>query len=270
MVAFHRMFLLILWRKTGRKHRRSRDALSLLRAKLEEASPDILLIFGDDQAEQFSFENHPALSIFAGDEFSGFKISGKFGLPVPGVQRADRPRTPEHWATVPGSPDFARRLIVEMVRRDFDPAFNLGLPRPEDGIGHAFMRPLFDLCPAFDIPTVPVFVNCYYGPQPTGRRCVQFGAAIRAAIEAMPDDFKVALIGSGGLWHTPMFPAARLDEKFDSTMLANLAAGDAQAMGTYFDSRTPPVDSSDPESLRRYSGGTGMVLGYGAGTGRDA
>ena len=41
------------------------------------------------------------------------------------------------------------------------------LPVPDEGMSHAIMRPLHCLRPGFDLPTVPVFVNCYHGPRPT-------------------------------------------------------------------------------------------------------
>lgn len=65
----------------------------------------------------------------------------------------------------------------------------------------------------------------------------------------------------------PMFPAADIDEEFDRTMLDLLAKGDAAGMGAYLDRRAPLAESIDPRSLERLSGGTGMILGCGGGTG---
>lgn len=239
----------------------------MLRAKLEASKPDVILLFGDDQSEQFCFNNYPALAVFAGNSFSGFKVSPKFGISVPDVVREQRPKTSEHWTQVSGHPQFARELIVGLMRRHFDVSFSLSLPRPDEGIGHAFMRPLLYLTPHFDIPTVPVFVNCYYGPQPTGRRCAEFGMAVRNVIESMPAELNVALVGSGGLWHMPLFPEADLDESFDEAILNALTSGDANEMATFFDSRNPALDPNSPGNVNLCSGGTGMVLGYGGGTG---
>lgn len=249
------------------KHGRAMAALETLRQKLEAARPDVLLIFGDDQSEQFGFENYPALCVYAGEDFSGFKISPKFGLPVPKRAREDRPRTPEHWATVPGHPALAKHLITGLMAKGFDVGFSTALPRADDGIGHAFTRPLFHLAPGYDIPTVPFFVNCYYGPQPTAARCVALGRAVRALIEEMPADLRVAVIGSGGLWHMPMFPNADLDEVFDARMLEGVTSGDAETMAAHFDARKPDGDLSDPAVVGRQSGGTGMLLGIGGGSG---
>lgn len=249
------------------KHERCMKALGTLRRTLEAAKPDVIILFGDDQSEQFDFNNYPALEIFAGDSYAGFKISGKFGLPVPNSARLPRPKTAEHWATTPGHPQVARWLITQLIEEGFDISFSLALPRPEDGIGHAFMRPFVFLAPDYDIPTVPFFVNCYFGPQPTGRRCFDLGRTVRRLIPRIPGDLRVAVIGSGGLWHTPMLPKSILDTEFDQAVLGCVRSGDAAAMAAYFDSRRPVVDANDANALSLASGGTQMVLGLGGGSG---
>lgn len=249
------------------KHARCMAALTALSETLKTARPDVLLIFGDDQFEQFDFSNFPAFSIYVGETFSGFRISDKHGLPVPGKSRQARPKTREHWASVPGAPAFGRALIESLMEQGFDLGFSLNLPRPDEGIGHAFMRPLESLTPNHDIPTVPFFVNCYFGPQPTGRRCVELGRAIRRAIEGMPANIRVGVVGSGGMWHTPMFPGAYLDEDFDRALLDYLKQGDASGMGAHFDGHESRFKSRDPAQLHSLSGGTDMLLGYGGGTG---
>ena len=249
------------------KHARCMSALDVLRREVAHAKPDVIIILGDDQSEQFNFSNYPALEIFAGETFAGFKVSGKFGLPMPKRERADRPKTAEHWVTVPGHPMVAKYLITRLVEDGFDISFSLSLPRPEEGIGHAFTRPYVYLLPDYDIPTVPFFVNCYYGPQPTGRRCVALGHALRRAIEDMPGDLRVLVLASGGLWHTPMAPHSVLDAEFDQAMLHGLRLGDAKNMAAYFDARRPVIDPDNPQSLNLASGGTQMTLGLGGGTG---
>ena len=83
------------------------------------------------------------------------------------------------------------------------------------GIGHAFTRPLESLAPGAAIPVVPFYINCYYGPQPTAHRCYELGRAVREIVDAWPSDLRVAIIGSGGLWHTPMGRNAYIDQAFD-------------------------------------------------------
>lgn len=248
------------------KHARCVRAYGVLRDALERAAPDVLLMFGDDQGEQFGFDNFPAFSLFTGPEFSGYKISPFFGLPV-GGQRPARPKTPEHWVTVKNHPELARGLMTGLVERGFDLAFSNELPNAEEGMGHAFMRPPYYLVPDYHLPIVAFSINCYYGPQPTARRCYDLGRAVRAVVDALPLDLKVAVIGSGGLWHLPNYPKSWLDLEFDRNIIAGIQSGDARAAAAYFDSVQPIYDPADPASVKLASGGTGMVLGYGGGTG---
>lgn len=249
------------------KEARTKAAFAVLREKLAAARPDVLLVFGDDQGEQFRFENFPAFSLFVGESFEGYKYSRHVGLPVRGQERDERPRTPEHWATVRGHPALARELLIQLVARGFDISFSTGLSNPEEGMGHAFMRPSFYIRPAYDVPTIPFAINCYYGPQPTGQRCYELGRAIRAIVDALPDRLRVAVVGSGGLWHTPNAPGAYLDEAFDKSILDALKGGDAKRMAEVFDARKPWPDPVDDRSRDVASGGTGMLGGLGGGTG---
>lgn len=246
------------------KHERCVRAFEVLRQQLREARPDVLLIFGDDQLEQFDFGNLPAFCAFVGDRISGYRISPYFGLPV-GRPRPTRPQTAEHWVTLQGHPELARTLVTELVARQFDMAFST--TAGDRGIGHAFTRPLESLAPGAAIPVVPFYINCYYGPQPTAQRCYELGRAIREIVDAWPADVRVGVIGSGGLWHTPMARSAYIDQAFDREILAALARGDARAMARTFDARRPEYDPADAEQVKRVSGGSGMVLGLGSGSG---
>ncbi len=247
------------------KHARCTAAFAVLAGKLAEAKPDVLLIFGDDQLEQFDFQNFPALALFVGERFEGYRISPFFGLPV-NRERARRPKSPEHWASVAGHPALARRLMVGLMERGFDLAFSTEVAK-ERGVGHAFMRPLEKLRPEGDLPVIPFSINCYYGPQPTARRCRQVGRAVREISDGLDDDLSVAVIGSGGLWHTPNEPHAYLDGGFDADILGALRKGDTARMAEVLDMRAPPFDPGDPEAVRRISAGTDMVLGLGNGSG---
>lgn len=248
------------------KHARCIAAYAALKAHLERVRPDVLLIFGDDQGEQFDFTNFPAFALYTGAAFSGYKISRYSGLPV-GVERPVLPKTPEHWVTVESHPELARGLMTGLIGRGFDLAFSNELSHPEEGMGHAFMRPSYYLVPDYHLPTLAFSVNCYFGPQPTARRCYELGRAVRAVIEALPLDLSVAVLGSGGLWHLPNHPNSWLDLEFDRNIVAGIRSGDVRATAAYFDSVTPPYDPADPQSVKLTSGGTGMVLGYGGGTG---
>jgi len=55
------------------KFARCMQGFATLKARLETAKPDVLLIFGDDQSELFLFDNLPAFGIYTGPEFEAPK-----------------------------------------------------------------------------------------------------------------------------------------------------------------------------------------------------
>jgi hypothetical protein len=200
-------------------------AFAALKRRLAATTPDVIVVFGDDQLECFDFRNYPAFAIYAGETFHGSLAGGGR-------------------AGVPGHPRLATALLTGLLRRGFDPAFSLDIPKPDRGIGHAFLRPAESLTD-FTTPIVPVLLNCYYAPQPTAARCYQLGVAVREIIAELSEGLRVAVVGSGGLWHTPRAKDAYLDETFDRTILSFAASGDARAMARYFDEyRIPPGDAS--------------------------
>jgi hypothetical protein len=131
------------------------------------------------------------------------------------------------------------------------------MPKPDKGIGHAILRP-WESITDHQTAVVPVLLNCYYAPQPTAQRCYEFGKALREAIEEYPEDIRVAVIGSGGLWHTPGAKQAYLDEDFDRTSLKFLEAGDIRGMAEHFDSYRIPEGDQSQFVGERGRGATGM------------
>jgi hypothetical protein len=213
-------------------------AFARLRAELAAARPDVVVVFGDDQLECFDFRNYPAFAVYAGDKFHGALARGGT-------------------ATVSGHPALAAALLTGLMRRGFDPAFSLDMPKPERGLGHAFLRPAESLTD-FTVPIVPVFLNCYYAPQPTGLRCYQLGVAVGEAIAEHPAPLRVAIVGSGGLWHTPRAQDAYLDEAFDRAIVTAMVAGDARGMARYFDDYVVPAGDASQAIASPGPGATGL------------
>ncbi|MET0659693.1 MAG: hypothetical protein ABW110_16215, partial [Steroidobacteraceae bacterium] len=229
--------------ENANKLTRTQAAQAQLKAVFQAAKPDIAVVFGDDQEEQFTLHTMPPLALFVGESFAGYRAVAYEGTPgVPGGRKL-LPKTAEHWVQVNAHPQLARFLLQHWMRSGFDPAYMTALPNAEHGMGHAFMRPMSTLTSGrFDVPVVPVLINCFYAPQPSAKRCVAAARAIRAAIEGWPQDLNVAVIGSGGLWHTPGAKDAYIDETFDRAILERLAAGDADGMARYFDDWQPPAE----------------------------
>jgi hypothetical protein len=220
------------------KAARIQAALARLRERLAAVAPDAIVVFGDDQLECFDFTNFPAFGVYVGAAFEGALSTGAR-------------------AKVPGHPELGVALVTGLMRRGFDPAFSMDMPKPDRGIGHAFLRPAESLTD-LTTPIVPVFVNGYYAPQPTAMRCYQLGRAVREILDAHPAPLRVAVVGSGGLWHTPRATDAYLDEVFDAELLRRMAAGDARGMAGYFDAYTVPPGDRSQEAGPPGPGVTGM------------
>jgi 3-O-methylgallate 3,4-dioxygenase len=225
------------------KYQRTMAALEVLKAKLHELEPDVLVIFGDDQLENFDWANYPALSVFVGDSFSG-----------PDNEHRGQP---EAYHQVKGHPDLGVGILTGLLERGFDPAFSLSDSNPDKGMCHAIMRPL-EFFDAYHLPVVPILVNAYYPPPVSAARCYQFGRAVRQVVDSYPEDLRVVAIGSGGLWHTPGRPQSYLDEGFDLAILGSLVRGDVQEAAAYFDCYTVPPDDPSQDVSPGTRGMTGM------------
>jgi hypothetical protein len=237
------------------KAQRVQRGFATLRQKLVEARPDVLVIFGDDQRECFDFTNFPAVGMYVGAEFPGDppydESTADFFLGR-SPRESNKPKI-----RMQGDPELAVSLLTGTMQRGFDPAFLMDMPKADHGMGHAFMNPAGSLTD-LSIPIVPVLLNCYYAPQITAKRCYELGKAIREVIEEHPADLRVAVIGSGGLWHTPGAPNAWLNEDFDRALLQCMEAGDARGMADCFDHYTPPADDLSQDISQRARQATGM------------
>jgi hypothetical protein len=197
------------------------QGIATLAKVLEQVSPDILVIFGDDQEELFSDENMPAMLVYWGEEL--LNRPHYANAASPGLRAAA-------WAygemdkIYPVATNLGRHLIESLVGAGFDVAHSRKL-KPGEGMGHAFSFVYGRLLNGKTMPTVPIMVNTYYPPnQPTPKRCFDLGRAVRAAIETWPNDARVAVIGSGGLSHFV------IDEELDQQILKAMQAKDAEVL----------------------------------------
>jgi Catalytic LigB subunit of aromatic ring-opening dioxygenase len=227
------------------KRARVEEGFAALREKLTELRPDVLVIFGDDQEEVFDFTNHPAIAVFVGESFAGRVTAGDTML---GTRPAD-PSIPH--AVVPGHPGLGVSILTGLLDRGFDPAFMMEVPENERGMGHAIMRPLESITD-FNIPTVPILLNAYYAPQLTATRCYEIGRAVREVIDSYPEELRVVIVGSGGMWHTPGQAGSWLDENFDRQGLEYLEKGQIKDWAAAFDAyQVPDGDTSQDVSTPR-------------------
>ncbi len=179
-------------------------AMAEIGAKLRAAEPDLLVVVASDHFSNLSPQCMPAFCVGNGESFSG---------PVEQWIRIDP-------FTVDGHPGFAQSLLRHAFAHGFEPAF-----APRIALEHGVAVPLSFLTPDFDIPILPILQNCMVPPLPTLQRCHAFGTLIREAAHA--SDLRVAVIGTGGLSHSPGAPESGvIDEAFDRDFLQSISSGE--------------------------------------------
>ncbi len=218
-------------------------AYEILRAQIESYRPDALIFIGDDQEDMFNSSNSPALCLFTGERVWGMSAPRYMKLP-PEAARVD----------IKVHAELARHLLKALLRRGFDVASSGVMqpvgPHPERGVSHMLALPYPRLVPALDIPVIPLFVNAYYPPQPTAKRCWDLGVEIAEALRDRPE--RVAICASGGMSHDPQGPRAGwIDEPLDRWVLERIATNRGAELKNLF--------TFDSDTLR---GGTGELRAW--------
>lgn len=186
--------------KMGERYDEAEAAMDELRERIRAAKLDVLIVVGDDQTELFRTTNNPAFAIYYGETIRNAKR--ETGPNDSWYARARTMRQePDADVHYPVKSAMARWMIGELCGRDFDIAAMDGLERGQYE-GHAFSFVHRRYLQGLDLPIIPVIVNTFDPPnQPTPRRCIQLGAALRELIEAYPEDLRVGVLASGGLSH---------------------------------------------------------------------
>ncbi len=159
-----------------------RNGLVEASAQLHALKPDLAIIVGSNHFRGHWLDMMPSFAIGV-DEIES---SGEHGTPK-GPQKS--------------SPEHALAIANSLVDQSFDIAFSTRFVI-DHGISHAIQY----LTKENQIPIVPIMVNSFAPPLPSLKRCVDLGHAIRQAVEGLPSNLKVAIIGSGGLSHRLPFP----------------------------------------------------------------
>jgi hypothetical protein len=127
---------------------------------------------------------------------------------------------PQEPRDYPVASKYAERLIGDLINSDFDVAHSR-FYKPEQGMSHSFGYVYYKIMGDSVFPVIPVSINTYYPPnQMTPARAFKLGQAIRAAVEAWPEEIRVVVMATGGLSHFVV------DEEFDRAFLKMLEAGD--------------------------------------------
>jgi hypothetical protein len=199
-----------------------RAGLDRCRAAMDEFKPDVVVVWGDDQYENFREEVVPSFCVLAYDdtEVDAFGV-----LRGPGIPNAWG--LPDDYTyTMHGDPRFAKKLTSDVLSSGVDIAYSYE-QRKGIHFPHAFANTqvFFDYDNAgseFPYPMVPVAVNCYGQhviarkggfarfadiqagedldpPGPSPARCFEVGKAIGRSVRA--SEKRVALVASSNWSH---------------------------------------------------------------------
>jgi hypothetical protein len=245
--------------KLGDLYDQAQTAMDEVKRRIAAAKLDVLIIVGDDQTELFRTSNNPAFAIYYGKTIRNTaREAAAPGRPKQGtaplggsephavgsvgakssaaphdawVKSARMWRhEPEVDRDYPVKSDLAEWLIRQLCDRDFDITAMDGLERGQSE-GHAFQfihRRLLDGSAggnAESLPVIPIILNTFDPPnQPTPKRCVALGAALRELIAQWPLDIRVGVIASGGLSHFVV------DETLDQKIISAIRAKDTATL----------------------------------------
>lgn len=210
---------------TGRAHlvenTARRDELfakmALMRQEIAASGAQALLVVAAEHFANFFMNNMPAFCIGMADEYEG-------PIEDPAWLRIARTR-------VPGNADLSRRIVREVLQ-SVDTAY-----AEEWKFDHGIMVPLHFLTPEYNLPVVPVNINCQGPPLTPLARAWAFGEALRRACDAVPE--KIALLATGGISHWPATPdSGKINEAWDREFLARLLRQDRDAVISYTDEET--------------------------------
>jgi 2,3-dihydroxyphenylpropionate 1,2-dioxygenase len=192
-------------------------ALARMRQALEKSRPDALIVIAAEHFANFFMNNMPSYAIGMADEYEG------------PIEDPDWLRIPRR--SVPGAPDLSRRIIGK-VMSNVDVAY-----AEEWKFDHGIMVPLNFLTPRFDFPIIPANINCQGPPLTPLHRAYEFGRAIRAACDDVPE--RIALVGTGGISHWPATPnSGKINVEWDREFLRRWSENDPDALTSYTDEET--------------------------------
>ena len=249
-----------------------------LRKELDAFNPDFVIIWGDDQYENFREDIIPPFCVLAYDEFE----CKPFGEEGHAGRRNVWNEPPGTTFRYKGHKAAARALVSGMIDRGVDMAYAYQ-PLHEPGLGHAILNTILYLDydrQGFDYPVVPMLVNCYGSrvirnrggsvehspdpdpPGPSPRRCMQVGAAAAQTLKDLP--YRVALIASSS-WshafltekHWWLYP----DIESDRARFEEMKSGDYQAWARI---STEQIEDAGQQELLNWACLVGAVdeLGY--------
>ncbi len=222
------------------------DGLNTVRAQLDEFDPDVILIWGDDQYENFREDIVPPFSVLAYGDRTVQPYETKVGQRFPSYWEDD---AADRDVLVKGRPDIARSLVAALLEDEFDVSYAYE-PLHDKQLPHAFLNTILFLDHdrrGFDWPIIAMPINCYGSkvisaqggwkpfateldldpPSPSPKRLMNMGASVARFLRDSPH--RVSIIASSSWSHaflTDHTWRLRPDTPADQALYAAMVAGD--------------------------------------------
>ncbi|HVL55046.1 MAG TPA: hypothetical protein VM491_00960 [Burkholderiaceae bacterium] len=197
------------------------EGILRVRAALDEFAPDVVVIWGDDQYENFRDDVIPPFCVLAYEDMRvrPWQQSQASSM-MPGKPNIwNEPADFEY--PLRFRRDAALQLVSALLEREFDVSYAYR-PLHHPGLAHAFLNALLYLDyerRGFPYPVIPFQINCYGSkvigqrgfavdigdhrpadpPSPSPRRCFDLGAAVARVAQDSP--WRVALLASSSWSH---------------------------------------------------------------------
>jgi hypothetical protein len=189
-----------------------------VRSAIDDFAPDVILVFGDDQYENFQEDLIPPFAVLAYDDMA-----------VHPWMAMKRRRGANYWNEpddvsfpVAGAAEIGRYLVSELIEAGVEVPYSYR-PLHQEGLSHSFLNALLLLDherQGFVYPVLPIALNCYgsrvvshrgtlsrFGdkdrppdpPAPRPDRCMDLGAAIAEVMLRSP--WRTVLMASSSWSH---------------------------------------------------------------------
>ena len=259
--------------------RRHREALAEVREIIDDFRPDAVVIFGDDQYENFKEDVIPPFNIYCMDRFHSrpFEILRMLG-DSSNIWDAE----PEYAYDVPGSGFLARELANALIENDCPIAYSYKYLN-HDHLSHAFANACVFLDwnnRGWSHPIIPISVNCYgtgviqsrggfshlldERPQserdpyidapapagPTPRSCYQLGQTLRKVLEERAE--RIVVMASSGWSHAFLVEKHHYlypDREFDRVRVDELRRGQQEVWASLTNAQ---IESSGCQEFKNW------------------
>ncbi len=227
-----------------------RAGLARVRERLDAFKPDVVLMFGDDQYENFQEDVIPAFTVCAFDDLEMQPWAHALGSAMVLGRENVWNEGPEKRYLLRGRRDIAKQLATGLLENGVDVAYAYK-PLHHRSLAHAFTNAVlyldYDRTLGWDHPTIAFPINCYGRkvisargaptrfdeakdldpPSPSPARCMQVGQAIARVLRDSP--WRVAMLASSSWSHAFLCDHTwrlRPDTPADRRLYDALVAGD--------------------------------------------